>query len=181
MRQALLALLIVASARSAWADESAYRLGEDAWRTQDYAEARRQWRLAIAEGGSLDAYDKLGYLLYYGLGGDADPGQAVELWRRGAVLALPESQLHLGSAFEDGVAVRSSRALAYAWYLCAVATAARHPKTDAIEADVRQSAETARDRLAPKLSRADRVEGERVAQELIAKYSAPLALEPAQP
>jgi len=101
---------------------SAYNSGVDAYRRQDFAAARIFWSAAIDEGETL-ALNNLGYLLYYGKGGDADPHRAVEYWKQAGKMGHSEAQWHLGVAFEDGKAIPTNLIEAYAWYRCAVASA----------------------------------------------------------
>ncbi len=80
---------------------SSYDKGTYAFEDKDYAEARRQWASSVNEGEVL-ALNSLGYLLYYGMGGPAEPEKAVALLKRGAEAGHAEAQWHLGNAFEDG-------------------------------------------------------------------------------
>lgn len=101
MRLILVSVLLVAFASTALADgkQSPYNAGVDAWKVKNFAEARRLWSSSLAEGGPDEALNNLGYLYYYGLGGEARRDKAVELWRKGAALGVSESQLHLGHAY----------------------------------------------------------------------------------
>src|SRR5438309_9817807 len=86
-RVLLLVAVVVASTAALGAEESAYEKGVDAWRAKNFAEARRQWELSVAQGGPDEALNNLGFLLYHGQGGPADQPRAVALWRKGAALA----------------------------------------------------------------------------------------------
>jgi TPR repeat protein len=171
---ALLALLLTPLSQ---ADESAYNKGVAAWRKQDYAEARKQWEASLAQGGPDEALNNLAYLLYFGLGGEAEPERAVELWRKGAALAVSEAQWHLGSAYESGLGLERNNALAYAWYRCAVVTAAALAPSDATEAVILRDAQQSLDKLRARLKPSEQAQGERMAAELIAKYSSRLSLQ----
>jgi TPR repeat protein len=171
----LLAITLATSVASA--EESAYNQGVAAWRAKDYAEARKQWEQSLADGGPDEALNNLAFLLYAGLGGLAQPAKAVELWRKGAALAVSEAQLHLGQAYEAGRGVAANAAQAYAWYQCAIATAARNSATEPIEEDILKDANKAMADLAPRLSAADRSAGDAMAKELIAKYATRLKVE----
>ena len=96
-----------------------YDKGTYAFEDKNYAEARRQWSSSVNEGEVL-ALNSLGYLLYYGLGGPAEPERAVALLKRGAEAGHAEAQWHLGKAFEDGKGIEKDNAQAYAWYRCAL-------------------------------------------------------------
>jgi TPR repeat protein len=161
----------------AFAEESAYNLGVAAWRAKDYAEARKQWAQSLADGGPDEALNNLAFLLYAGLGGAAEPAKAVELWRKGAALAVSEAQLHLGQAYEAGRGVAPSATQAYAWYQCAMATAEQRSASEPIEKDIQHDASQALAQLAPTLSAAERSAGDALAKELIAKYVARLGTE----
>lgn len=133
--------------------ESAYNKGVAAYRAKDYGQARRHWSRAIDEG-EIHALNNLGYLLYYGLGGEADPGRAASLWRKGAAAGHSEAQWHLGRAFTDGKGVDKSDAEAYAWYRCALANAEAAAREEpeienAIAQDVRRSIVILVDKLSP--------------------------------
>ncbi|MCX7279807.1 MAG: hypothetical protein NTZ15_21250 [Burkholderiales bacterium] len=171
----LLAITLATSVASA--EESAYNQGVAAWRAKDYAEARKQWEQSLADGGPDEALNNLAFLLYAGLGGPAQPAKAVELWRKGAALAISEAQLHLGQAYEGGRGVAANAAQAYAWYQCAIATAARNSATDPVEDDILKDANKALAELAPRLSASDRSAGDAMAKELISKYATRLKVE----
>ncbi|MDT9002289.1 hypothetical protein RQP53_23615 [Paucibacter sp. APW11] len=162
---------------SAWAsDRSPYNKGVDAWRAKDYAEARKQWQQSLAEGGPDEALNNLAFLLYQGLGGPAEPARAVELWRKGAMLAVSEAQLHLGQAYEAGKGVSRQPLTAYAWYRCAVATASLLSKSDDTEASIEKDARGALAALSPSMSSAERQEAETLAHTLITRFSRRLEL-----
>lgn len=165
------ALILFSFGAGVLADESAYNKGVDAWRAKNFVEARKQWQRSLSEGGPDEAFNNLGYLLYYGHGGAADKPKAVELWRKGAVLAVSEAQVHLGRAYEDGAAVPRSLSRAYAWYKCAMATAGRVSKEDATERRIEIMAQEAIAKLSPRLSAVEQAEGEALAQDLVSKYS----------
>ena len=172
----LLALLLSCAGLSQPSNTSAYNQGVEAWRAKNYAEARRQWTRSLAEGGSDLALNNLAFLLYEGLGGEAQPERAVELWRKGAALSVSEAQWHLGQAYEAGKGVGRDPVQAYAWYLCAVATASLVSGEDsierAIEADARRSASL----VAGRLSASDQDRAKEISKQLIGRYSRRLTL-----
>jgi TPR repeat protein len=94
---AIAALLLGACLQAAAQPQPAsdYNRGVDAYRTKDYAAARRHWQKAV-EQGDIDAHNNLGYLLYNGLGGEQDPARAVSLWQQASMKGQRESQWHLG-------------------------------------------------------------------------------------
>jgi TPR repeat protein len=169
------ALVLLAVSTAIFADESPYNKGVDAWRSKNYAEARKQWERSLAEGGPDEALNNLAFLLYNGLGGETDPTKAVELWRKGAALAVSEAQLHLGQAYEAGRGVARSRTQALAWYLCAVASASKLSGAEPTERAIEQDARSAETKLHRILSEVELVEAKRTAEQLIAKYSSRLA------
>ena len=177
LKSALPAVLAFALfATAVHADETPYNKGTAAWRAKDYAEARKQWEISIAQGGPDEAFNNLGYLRYYGLDGKADPEVAVELWRKGAVLAVSEAQLHLGEAYKKGRGVARSLALAYAWHLCAIATADRLAASDETESAILKSATQSLNKLRPELTPAEQAQGERLGKDLISRYGSRLSL-----
>ncbi len=121
-KTAVLALLLALSLQATAQSENvkAYNLGVDAYRAKNYTEARQQWSHAVAQG-VPEAYNNLGFLLFQGLGGDADAVRAVALWRDAATMGEAESQWHLASAYEDGKGTVHNKIEAYAWYRCAQA------------------------------------------------------------
>lgn len=170
LRLPVIAVLLF-TALSASADDAAYNKGVEAFRAKDFAEARRLWTQSIAEGGPDEAFNNLGFLLFQGMGGEADPDKAVALWRKGAALAVSESQLHLGQAYEDGKGVERNRVRALAWYLCALATAQRTSASDPVEASIAKRAQASEADLRPKLSDAEAADARRLAYSLITRYS----------
>lgn len=107
--------------------ENSYNRGVGAFRVKDYAAARGHW-LKASEEGEVSALNNLGYLLFYGLGGELDQDRAVVLWKRAALMGHSEAQWHLGHAFELGEGIQRSDVEAYAWYRCAIASAERAPE-----------------------------------------------------
>lgn len=151
--------------------ETLYNQGVEAWRIKDYAQARKHWEQSLVEGGPDEALNNLAYLYYYGLGGESRPGKAVELWRKGAVLAVSEAQWHLGQAYIDGLAVEANLPKAYAWFQCAIATATKRLAEDHVEQEIAESAKTSLAKLEPHLTSSELAEGQRLAEQFTAKYS----------
>ena len=167
------AVLGLLAAAAAVAQESAYNKGVGAYQARNYAQARLHWTQAIEEG-EVSALNNLGYLLYYGLGGEADPKRAVSLWKKGALAGHSEAQWHLGKALEDGKAVTRNYVRAYAWYRCALASAQaaaeRNPEVEnEIARDVQSSIVTLVDKLSPR----ELEDGARLAQEFLKMYVKP--------
>jgi TPR repeat protein len=171
----LLTLTLACLCASATADNSAYNKGVNAWRAKDYAEARKQWTQSISEGGPDEALNNLAYLLYNGLGGDPMPEKAVELWRKGAALSVSEAQWHLGQAYEEGRGVQSNQVQAYAWYLCAAATASNLSKNDETEREIEIDAKESAQKISEKLNVSQQAQAKAIAQQLIAKYATRLS------
>ncbi len=176
----LLALLLSCAGPFLPPGKSAYNQGVEAWRAKNYAEAREQWSRSLAEGGPDEALNNLGYLLYYGMGGVAQPEKAVELWRKGAALGVSEAQWHLGTAYEEGKGVAASPVQAFAWYLCAAATASQANEDLKTERAVANDAVRSAGRLAPRLTAAEMAQAEALAGQLIAKYSKRLSTDSAR-
>ena len=153
--------------------ESSYNQGVDAYRAENYADARLHWSRSVEEG-ELYALNNLGYLLYYGLGGEADPGRAVSLWRKGALGGHSEAQWHLGRAFEDGKGVGKDYVRAYAWYRCALASAQAAAKHDPeVENEIARDVQKSIVVLVDKLSPQQFERGARLADEYVKKYVKP--------
>lgn len=174
MRRLAAAIFVLSLAACATSGDSPYNKGVYAFRAKNYAEARLQWQVSLAEGGPNETFNNLGFLLYYGIGGPQDKSKAVELWRKGAALAVSEAQFHLGQAYEEGAAVPRSISQAYAWYKCAQATASHLSGDELTEREIESMAAKAVARLSSKLSAAELTEGESLAKDLVAKYAVPL-------
>jgi TPR repeat protein len=151
--------------------ESEYNLGVAAYRMKDYASARQHWTKAIKEDGDTTARNNLGYLLYYGLGGDADKARAISLWTQAAQTGDRESQWHLGQAFEDGKALEQSFIKAYAWYRCAAEGVKSASVSEDLDATIAQDASKSLIQLLPKLSPGEFESAEKLAKLYIANYS----------
>jgi len=149
--------------------ESEYNLGVQAYRMKDYASARRHWAKAIVEEHERAAKNNLGYLLYYGLGGETDINQAISLWTKAAESGDRESQWHLGQASEDGKGVEQSFIKAYAWYRCA--STGSPPAIDEMDIQIARDASRSLARLLPELSLAELEAAEKLARLYIANYS----------
>lgn len=134
--------------------ESAYDLGVEAYKRKDYPAAVRQWRQAVAQGNRF-AFNNLGYLAYHGLGMQAAPSLAVDLWRKGATLGVSEAQWHLGLAYQEGKGVAPDLVESYSWVRCAIDTATRnaahaHEETELmIASDARESLVEIVDKIPP--------------------------------
>jgi TPR repeat protein len=157
------------------AAESNYNLGVEAWRAKQFAIARAHWEATLSEGGSDEAFNNLGYLLYHGEGGNSDKSRAIALWRKGAALGVSEAQLHLANAYQEGGGVPKNLTRAYAWYLCSIQTATKHSKHEPVELKILGRAERDLSKLLPRLSAFERSSGKRQAEELIGKYSTRLS------
>jgi hypothetical protein len=133
----LLAISCGAAAQSD--DVSEYNLGVKAFRAKDYGAARLHWGKLISQA-YPEAYNNLGYLLYYGMGGEADVLRAVALWRAAAEMKEQESQWHLAHAHEEGKAAPVNLVEAYAWYRCAEAGYRLNPPLDEEDEQVKRDA-----------------------------------------
>jgi TPR repeat protein len=118
---------------------------------RDDANARAHWAVAT-EQKVRAAYNNLGYLLYYGLGGAAEPERAVSLWTIAAKNGDREAQWHLALAFEEGKGVSRDLMTAYAWYRCAEANFAAAPLVDEADVESVRDTKAAITRLAAKLT-----------------------------
>lgn len=148
-----------------------YNRGVEAYRAKDYESARALWAIEVAKG-NASAENNLGYLLYYGLGGPADPARAVSLWRKSALAGHPEAQWHLGVAYADGEAFTRNAVEAYAWYRCAIANgdgAEGRERDDGKE--IADLARTSLARLRATMTEAELGKGEALAKQYIRQYA----------
>ena len=95
--------------------QSSYDLGVEAYRAEDYEQARVYWETAANEG-NVSATFNLGLLLSKGLGGEADPERAVSLFRRVAESGLAIGQHNLALAYYTGKGVSKNNAQARIWW-----------------------------------------------------------------
>lgn len=103
IRQCIATVLLTTALTSCarLAREEALDKGVTAYRAEDYATARAQWAIA-ADQGDPTAQNNLGYLLFNGLGGPADPARAVALWKQAAAAGHSEAQLQCMKDREAG-------------------------------------------------------------------------------
>ena len=140
--------------------------GLQAYSANDYVLARENWQLVWNATWNPSAENNLAYLLYYGLGGPADPELAIHHWAAAASSGHSAAQWHLGNAFQDGLALTRDDTMALAWYRCAIANADRSAADDPLRAignDARKSLAQLRRRLSARAAR----RGSRLAQECI--------------
>jgi hypothetical protein len=157
-------LLAVSWSAVAQSDDVAeYNRGVDAFRAKDYAGARLHWGKLAAKP-NADAYNNLGFLLYYGMGGEADPVRAVALWRDAAEMGQRESQWHLAHAYEEGKGVTANIVEAYAWYRCVDAAYRLKPAGDGEDGEIRQDTSEAVARLFSRIAAKHRDAAERLAK-----------------
>jgi TPR repeat protein len=169
---AIIVILLLQACAAPQGADSAYNQGVAAYRAKDFATARKHWASSVADG-DLSAQNNLGYLLYYGLGGERDTEGAVRLWRKAATAGHPEALWHLGDAYQDGDALPQSHVEAYAWYRCAVATAEAGSEGEdgSVEQAIANDARKSLEKLLGQLSRDEFERGEVLAKQYIAKYS----------
>lgn len=151
--------------------ESVYNLGVEAWKHKNYAEAARLWTLALPEG-NVNALNNLGYLYSTGMGVPKDPERAFQLWTIAARFGHSESQWHLGYAYQHGEGVEADEIYAYAWYLCAQASAARLKlkNSDGTEQTIENDVVASLKELEPQLSATVLGHARELAQKLIDRY-----------
>ena len=159
----------------AGAAETEYNLGVGAYRTKDYASARRHWQNAVKEG-EPSAMNTLGFLLFNGLGGPRDETRAVSLWTDAAKAGQDESQWHLADALERGKGVKADMTEAYAWYRCAVASMqAVADEDDAEERAIMADAKNALVRVLSQLPEDQVAKAEARAREYVRQFAAKAA------
>jgi TPR repeat protein len=159
------AVLVLLTGCVTTSNETEYNRGVESFRARDYSNARFHWA-AATEQNVRAAYNNLGYLLYFGLGGTAEPERAVSLWTVAAKNGDREAQWHLALAFEEGKGVSRDLVTAYAWYRCADANFAAAPLVDQADAEAVKDMRAAITRLVAKLS----VDQVREAEILATKY-----------
>ncbi|WP_082565392.1 tetratricopeptide repeat protein [Duganella sp. Root1480D1] len=137
--KAILFALALLAGCATTSNESEYDQGVKSFRAKDYSEARAHWGVA-AKKNVRAAYNNLGYLLYFGLGGASEPERAVSLWVIAAKNGDREAQWHLASAYEEGKGVTRDLVSAYAWYRCAEANYSAAPLID--QADLEAANDT---------------------------------------
>ena len=152
-------------------EEGAYNKGVAAYNAKNYAEARSHWAKSIEEGERL-AVSNLAYLLYYGLGGTAEPERAVSLWKQGALAGHSEAQWHLGRAFAAGKVVERDYVEAYAWYRCALAsTESPQEHRREVEASIAKSVRDSIEWLIRRMSPEQIAAGDLLAMQYIATHA----------
>lgn len=161
--------------------ETEYNQGVISFREKDYSNARLHWTRATAENVRA-AYNNLGYLLYFGLGGATEPEKAVSLWTIAARNGDREAQWHLALAFEEGKGVSRDLVTAYAWYRCADVNFAAAPLADQADAEIVKDTKAAIARTVAKLSLEQVREAELLARKYIEAfpYSSKWLVPPAQ-
>jgi hypothetical protein len=153
------------------AAQTSYNKGVDAYRVKDYVSARTHWSEAAAQG-DTSALNNLGYLLYFGLGGEPDSTRAISLWKQAAVAGHSEAQWHLGQAFEEGKGLPQNLVEAYAWYRCAVVNAESAVGADKdLQEQIAGDARKSLAKLLEKLTKEQFESAERLAKQYIDKYA----------
>lgn len=147
----LLVMLALLTGCATTSNESEYNRGVESFRAKDYSNARTHWQAAATQNVRA-AYNNLGYLLYYGLGGTLEPERAVSLWTIAAKNGDREAQWHLALAFEEGKGVTRDLVSAYAWYRCADVNFAVAPLIDNADVETVKDVKNAIARLVAKLS-----------------------------
>lgn len=144
-----------------------YDAGVDAYRAAQFDDARRLWS-RTADLGGHEAESNLGFLLYYGYGGAADTGAALQYWQRAMAHLNAEAHHHVAQAIIDGNARLGSDIEAYSHLVAARLLAAR---PGALEGKaILRDANALRDRLLEYLPRS-RVEiAERTGREWSKQY-----------
>jgi hypothetical protein len=168
----LTSLFVTLGAAAQTQDFKEYNLGVAAFRAKNYEAAREHWTLATASNNS-NAYNNLGFLLYNGLGGNADPVRAVALWRDASTMGNRESQLHLGYAYEAGKGTLRNAVEAYAWLRCAENSYRLTPAVDDADTEAAQDARNSVTRVSAKIPEDQRKLAEELARIYIALYSRP--------
>ncbi len=144
----LLAVVVVLVAAPAWAD---FRAGVEAYNQGDYATALELFR-PLAEQGHAKAQFNLGVMYTLGEGVPQDDKEAVRWYRLAAEQGVARAQYNLGSMYGMGQGVPQDYVQAHMWVNLA-----------AVKGNGK--ARKARDRLAEKMTPAQRAEAQRLARE----------------
>jgi hypothetical protein len=137
------------------------RLYEDgAGSAPDFLKAAQWYELAARLGRHRDAAFALGQLYYHGRGVPQNPLEALKWYRMAAEHGHPAAQYVLGYAYETGWGVAPDRIEAYKWY-----TLATPRRLEALAVSRRFDPEGARENLAGKMTRFDRTQAERKAND----------------
>jgi|GEM_PF-1339180 len=126
----------------------------------DFLKAAQWYQLAARLGRHREAAFALGQLYYHGRGVPQDPVEALKWYRMAAEHGHPAAQYVLGYAYETGWGVAPDRIEAYKWY-----TLATPRRLDALAVSSRFDPEEAREQLAGKMTRFDRTQAEREADD----------------
>lgn len=150
---------------------SFYNDGVEAYRAKNYQLARELWAKAVLDG-EPSARNNLGFLLYYGLGGEPDLARAIVLWKESAIYGHSESQWHLGVAYEEGKGVDKNLVEAYAWYRCSIASAeAPREGDEKAEAEIATDAYQSLVKVLDKLPAADFDAARKQAKEYVQMFA----------
>jgi hypothetical protein len=155
--------------------KSPYDQGVDAYGRKDYVEARARWTETIEQGGKDEAFNNLGYLWHEGLGGPVDQARGIAYWRKGAVLGVSESQMHLGYTYMHAEGLPLDNVRAFGWLRCAIVTAHRLAATDKVQRSIEDDATKFLARLDDRISDDERQAGQKLADELVARFSVPIS------
>lgn len=132
-----------------------YEHGQGAGR--DAVEAVK-WYRAAAEGGSVTAQYNLGVMYYSGNGMPRDYVEAAKWYRRAAEQGFARAQHNLALLYELGLGLPQDYVQAYVWFDLAASAFANSQRNDASDAAAD------RDKLAQKMSPAQRAEAARLAK-----------------
>ena len=127
-----------------------------AYHRGDYATALREFR-ALAEQGSAKAQWGLGAMYILGRGVPQDDAEAVKWYRKAAEQGVADAQYNLGSMYYDGQGVTQDYVQTHMWLN--VAASSFPPGKD------RDKALKERDRVAKKMTPAQKAEAKKLARE----------------
>ncbi len=137
---------------------------------KDWAKSAILWGHAV-KAGNIPAHNNLGYLNYYGGNGYiAKPAEGIRLWRIAAAKGFPESQVHLGVAYYDGIVLPVNLVEAWAWLETGKVTSARL-ETEQLAEDIRSMAVDNLGDVIKRMTPAQIAAGKARAKIYIARYS----------
>ena len=102
------------ASQALWA-QTDYQQGLDAYQNKNFQKARAHWENSAADD-NLSAIFNLGILLSKGVGGQADPERAANLFRRAGDAGLAMGQHNLALAYYTGNGVREDKERAQIWW-----------------------------------------------------------------
>lgn len=93
-----------------------FKRGQFAESSKDFAQARKMYRRGAVLG-HAPSQNNLGYLMLRGLGGAAEPEEAVKWFRDAARQNYAPAQNNMGVCYRDGTGVKEDQSAAAKWFM----------------------------------------------------------------